>query len=165
MIKAMTTVNWSSILLAAIVAWIFGAVYYGLLGKFWLAAQGKTMESMKLENAGKSALANAAPFILSFVAEILMAWALYGVLTHMGMFAFRAGMIAGALCWLGFVLTTVAVLFAFSASGQGFANSYPQRPPADPAVVARGKALFGVQCAFCHGEDARGGDVGPNLIR
>ena len=114
MIKAMTTVNWSSILLAAIVAWIFGAVYYGLLGKFWLAAQGKTMESMKLENAGKSALANAAPFILSFVAEILMAWALYGVLTHMGMFAFRAGMIAGALCWLGFVLTTVAVNNAFS---------------------------------------------------
>ena len=30
-------------LLAAIVAWIFGAVYDGLLGKFWLAAQGKTI--------------------------------------------------------------------------------------------------------------------------
>ena len=41
--------------------------------------------------------------------------------------------------------------------GGGFANAYPQRPPADPAVVERGKALYGANCAFCHGQDARGG--------
>ena len=35
----------------------------------------------------------------------------------------------------------------------------------DPAVVARGKAIYGVNCALCHGDDARGGDNGPNLIR
>ena len=41
-----------------------------------------------------------------------------------------------------------------------------QRPPADPAVVARGKALFGVTCALCHGADLRGGQLnGPNLLR
>jgi mono/diheme cytochrome c family protein len=49
--------------------------------------------------------------------------------------------------------------------GQVGAGAYPQRPPADPAAVARGKALYNVNCAFCHGEDARGGDGGPNLIR
>ena len=43
--------------------------------------------------------------------------------------------------------------------------AYPPRPPADPAVVARGKEIYAVNCAFCHGEDARGGDVGPNIIR
>jgi cytochrome c oxidase cbb3-type subunit III len=43
--------------------------------------------------------------------------------------------------------------------------AYPERPPADPAVVARGKAIFGVNCAFCHGVDARGGSGGTNLIR
>jgi cytochrome c oxidase cbb3-type subunit III len=43
--------------------------------------------------------------------------------------------------------------------------AYPERPPADPAVVARGKATFGVHCSFCHGSDARGGEGGPNLIR
>ena len=43
---------------------------------------------------------------------------------------------------------------------------YPPRPPADPAAVERGKALYGVNCTFCHGTDARGGDGGgPNLIR
>jgi len=31
--------------------------------------------------------------------------------------------------------------------------------------VARGKALYGVHCNFCHGSDARGGEGGPNLLR
>jgi cytochrome c oxidase cbb3-type subunit III len=45
-------------------------------------------------------------------------------------------------------------------------EAYPSRPPADPAVVARGKTLYSVQCGFCHGSDARGGENnGPNLIR
>lgn len=41
-----------------------------------------------------------------------------------------------------------------------------QRPPGDPAVIARGKALYGVNCVFCHGPDLRGGQLnGPNLLR
>jgi mono/diheme cytochrome c family protein len=44
-------------------------------------------------------------------------------------------------------------------------SAYPQRPPADPAVVQQGKNAFGVRCAFCHGSDARGGEGGPNLLR
>ena len=35
------------IVLAAVAAWIFGAIYYGLLCRTWLAAQGKTMEQVK----------------------------------------------------------------------------------------------------------------------
>jgi len=55
---------------------------------------------------------------------------------------------------------------AAPAGGGGFANAYPQRAPADPAVVERGKAIYGAQCAFCHGQDARGGtEGGPNLLR
>ncbi len=42
--------------------------------------------------------------------------------------------------------------------------SYPTRQ-VDPAKVDRGKVIFGVNCAFCHGNDARGGEGGPNLIR
>jgi len=44
-------------------------------------------------------------------------------------------------------------------------NAYPDRPPDDPAAVARGKALYGVNCQFCHGADIRGGDGGPSLLR
>jgi mono/diheme cytochrome c family protein len=44
-------------------------------------------------------------------------------------------------------------------------NAYPERPPDDPEAVARGKALYGVNCQFCHGPDIRGGDSGPSLLR
>src|SRR5687767_5910093 len=41
-----------------------------------------------------------------------------------------------------------------------------QRPPGDPAVIARGKTLYDATCAFCHGRDMRGGENGgPNLLR
>jgi mono/diheme cytochrome c family protein len=39
------------------------------------------------------------------------------------------------------------------------------RPPGDPAAIARGKQIFSVNCGFCHGSDARGGEGGPNLLR
>jgi cytochrome c oxidase cbb3-type subunit 3 len=40
------------------------------------------------------------------------------------------------------------------------------RPPGDPALIARGKSLYDVNCARCHGADLRGGDLGgPNLLR
>jgi cytochrome c oxidase cbb3-type subunit 3 len=41
-----------------------------------------------------------------------------------------------------------------------------QRPPADPAVIERGRAQFAGLCSACHGADARGGQLGgPNLLR
>jgi cytochrome c oxidase cbb3-type subunit III len=41
-----------------------------------------------------------------------------------------------------------------------------QRALADPAVIARGQALYGSICRACHGVDLRGGDMGgPNLLR
>jgi cytochrome c oxidase cbb3-type subunit III len=44
-------------------------------------------------------------------------------------------------------------------------GAYPPRPAAAPEVVERGKGLYTVNCAFCHGSDARGGEGGPNLLR
>jgi cytochrome c oxidase cbb3-type subunit 3 len=55
--------------------------------------------------------------------------------------------------------------------GQGSRQNQPrfpahQRPPADPAVVARGKAVFSGTCGACHGADGRGGQLGgANLLR
>jgi cytochrome c oxidase cbb3-type subunit 3 len=48
--------------------------------------------------------------------------------------------------------------------GRGFPAQ--QRPLADPAVIARGKTLYEINCRACHGGDLRGGDMaGPNLLR
>ena len=41
-----------------------------------------------------------------------------------------------------------------------------ERPPADPVILARGKAIYEISCRGCHGADLRGGDMGgPNLLR
>ena len=110
----LANVNFLSVLVAAVASWIFGAIYYTTLGKLWLAAQGKTADSCKIENAGKSTAAKVAPFTLSFVGAVIMGVVLYGILVHTGKFTLRAGVISGAFCWLGFVLTTVAVNNAYT---------------------------------------------------
>jgi cytochrome c oxidase cbb3-type subunit 3 len=59
------------------------------------------------------------------------------------------------------------------AAGQGGGRgrgpaTFPaqQRPPGDSALIARGRALYDVNCRSCHGADLRGGDMGgPNLLR
>jgi uncharacterized membrane protein len=103
-----------AIVVAAVAAWIFGAVYYGVLGRKWIEAQGKTIEQCKAESAGKSTAAKAMPFVLSFVAELLMASTLSGIMFHIGIYTVRAGAFSGFMCWLGFVLTTVAVNNAYT---------------------------------------------------
>jgi mono/diheme cytochrome c family protein len=57
-------------------------------------------------------------------------------------------------------------------AGQGAAGggrgggqvAYPARVT-DPVAAERGAALYGSDCAFCHGRDTRGGDGGPSLLR
>lgn len=122
--------NFLAIVVAAAAAWIFGAVYYGALGKTWVAALGTSMEALKAQNAGKSSAAKAAPFIVSFVAELIMAYVMYGLLMHMGMFTVRAGIISGIICWFGFVLTTIATN-----------NAYPGRKAA-LTIIDSGHWLF-----------------------
>lgn len=51
------------------------------------------------------------------------------------------------------------------AQSAGRAPDYPTRPLASKEVLDRGKATYSVSCAFCHGSDAGGGSVGPNLLR
>jgi len=110
---AFMTVNWLSILAAAVAAWLFGGLYYTSLSKYWLAAQGKTLEQCKAEQASKTGLAKAAPFILVFIGEIIIAWALYGILAHMSAFTLRGGVISAVLIWFGFVVTTMTANNAF----------------------------------------------------
>jgi cytochrome c oxidase cbb3-type subunit 3 len=64
----------------------------------------------------------------------------------------------------------IGILIASAANAQGVRHGGfvpgQKRTPEDPAQVARGKALYGVDCRGCHGADLRGGDLGgPNLLR
>src|SRR5262245_66635743 len=99
-------VNLLSILVAAIAAWIFGGIYYTALSGPWMAARGKTPEQCKAEQDAKSALAKGIPFVVVFISEIIIGWALYGILLHMNMFSVRADIISAALYWFGSVRRT-----------------------------------------------------------
>jgi Protein of unknown function (DUF1761) len=104
-------VNYLAIVIAAVVAWLAGAVWYMSLGKFWMAALGITPEKMQEAKNRPGAFL---PFIYAFVAELVMAWVLAGLLGHLGPVTLRSGIISGAFCWLGFVITTTLVNYSFA---------------------------------------------------
>jgi hypothetical protein len=105
--------NYLAIVIAAIVAWVAGAVWYMSLGKIWTAAQGMTPEQV---HANRNRPGAYLPFIYVFVAELVMAWVLAGLMGHLGagQVTLVNGVISGAFCWLGFVITTLVVSISFS---------------------------------------------------
>jgi cytochrome c oxidase cbb3-type subunit 3 len=71
------------------------------------------------------------------------------------------------LRWYPILLLTLAVSLSVGtlvAQEAPFMASFPTRPKADPAALTRGKDLYKINCAYCHGEDARGGDNGGNNL-
>ena len=107
----MPPINYVAILAAAVASWLAGAVWYGVLGKQWLAALGWSEADM-MGPDGKRRMP-VGPMILSFVAALIMAVMLSGLMGHLGPLTVRSGIISGALVWLGFVITTIAVNNAF----------------------------------------------------
>lgn len=68
------------------------------------------------------------------------------------------------------IVVAAVSVWSIAAFGQGRGGvaSFPaqQRDPADPAVVARGRAIYDTECRSCHGPDLRGGEQGgSNLLR
>jgi hypothetical protein len=98
--------NYLAIVIAAVAAWLAGAGWYMALGKPWTAALGTTPEKMTPAGHRPGAFL---PYVYAFIAELLMAWILAGLLGHIGALTVRGGIISAAFCWLGFVMPTMAV--------------------------------------------------------
>ena len=88
--------NYLAIVIAAVAAWLAGAGWYMALGKTWTAALGTTPE--KMAQAGQRPAAFL-PYVYAFIAELLMAWILAGLLGHIGALTVRGGIISAAFCW------------------------------------------------------------------
>jgi hypothetical protein len=103
-----------SILLAAVASFAFGAIWYTALGKQWMAALGKTAADM--QRAGGTI--GSVPW--SFVALLIMAWMLAGLMLHLARggtpMTVRSGLISGFFVWFGFVITTMATNYAFEGA-------------------------------------------------
>ncbi|MCV0394456.1 MAG: DUF1761 domain-containing protein [Rhizobiaceae bacterium] len=99
---AFAGMSYIGILLAAIAAFAFGALWYGGLSKPWLRAARIDPTTVKMSPS---------LFVVSFVAELIMAWVLAGVIGHLGdgQVTIRNGLISGAMVWLGFMATVTTV--------------------------------------------------------
>ncbi len=100
--------NYVAVLVAAVAGWLLGAAWYGVLGKQWMNALGWDEEQIR----GQRKMPLAA-MIISFVALLVMAYLLAGIMAHLGPATIRIGVLSGALVWLGFTITTIAVNNAF----------------------------------------------------
>ena len=108
-------INYLAILIAAVIGWLAGAVWYGLLGKAWVAAQGRTMEEFKAQQAAMiGKFSGQIPFILALLANLVMAWVLAGMVGHLGTVTIRSAVISALFAWLGFIVTTMLVNNAFT---------------------------------------------------
>ncbi|HMK81771.1 MAG TPA: DUF1761 domain-containing protein [Xanthobacteraceae bacterium] len=114
---AFAGINYLAVVIAAVAAWLTGAVYYGVLGKPWVAAHGKTMEAFKAEQGAHKGTIHAwLPFVLTFICELVIAYVLAGVVGHLGVVTIRAAVISGLFVWGGFMLTTMLANNAFSGA-------------------------------------------------
>ena len=106
-------VDWLAILAAAAASWIFGAVWYGALSGPWMRAAGLTPAGLAGPDGRRTA--PIVPLAVSFVAEFVMALILAGVIAHTAKkgVTISAGALVGAICWLGFVITTLATNHAY----------------------------------------------------
>ncbi|MGD2024990.1 MAG: DUF1761 domain-containing protein [Methyloceanibacter sp.] len=103
--------NYLSIVVAALAGFGVGAIWYMVLGTAWLDALGKTEDDIKGSGA-----AQAMPFIIALVADLVMAIMLAGLMGHLGDVSVRGGLISGFFIWVGFVITTMGVNHAFSGA-------------------------------------------------
>ncbi|HZP99942.1 MAG TPA: DUF1761 domain-containing protein [Reyranella sp.] len=101
---AFAGMNYLAIVVAAIAGFAWGAAYYMALSRQWLAAVGR-VEPNK----------SATPFIISFIALLVMGFVLAGSIGHLGPdnVTVKNGIISGAIVWAGFVATTVFVNNAY----------------------------------------------------
>jgi hypothetical protein len=107
--------NYPSIVLAAIAAYVVGAVYYTTLCKAWMKAARLDPATMKK---------SASPFIISFLAELFLALVLYIVLddiTFAGSFSEDFDALSSVtwslIFWAGFIATTVTVNHRYQGFG------------------------------------------------
>jgi len=97
-------INYLAVIVAAIASFGLGFAWYATLGKRWMAALGMSRE--ELLPGGRHPWST---LVLTFIAELVMAWMLAGLLGHLGTIDIRTGLISAISLWVGFVATVMLV--------------------------------------------------------
>lgn len=109
------SINYLSVAIATVAAYLMGAVYYMVLGKAWMKAARLDPAAMTMRYS---------PFVISFVAEFVLALVLYVVLddiTFAGSFSeefdLASSVIWSVIFWAGFIATTFTVNHRYQGLG------------------------------------------------
>ncbi|MCV0425503.1 MAG: DUF1761 domain-containing protein [Roseibium sp.] len=97
-------VNLIAVVAAAVGAFIFGSIWYGVLGKAWMKAASLTEEQTRPDPVTLG---------LTFVCQLVMAFVFAGIIYHAGGTSIRTGVISALMIWVGIVLTTQIINHRF----------------------------------------------------
>ncbi len=98
---------------ASVGGFVFGAAWYGILGKVWMRAANLSKTDTKPA---------ASTMIIGFICQVVMVLTMAGVMWHTASTSIRAGLITAAFIWVGFVVTTMIVNHRFQ--GQKWALTF-----------------------------------------
>lgn len=101
----LASLNWLAILVATVVGFLIGGLWYGpLFGKAWMAALGKTEDDIQ---------PTPAPFVISFVTSAITAIVLAALMPAAGVAGALSGAVFGLAMGIGFIATAMASDAAF----------------------------------------------------
>ena len=102
-------INYLAVLICAIAAMMIGTVWYSVLfGKLWVKEQGISEEELKKGfNPAKT-------YSLTFIAHIVIAYALARLLWYVDAQSIVEGLRLAFLAWLGFTATTMLINALYS---------------------------------------------------
>lgn len=99
-----------AILVAAVIGFFIGGIWYGILGNAWMKAASIDPADM-VDEQGKKKMP-VVPMVLAALANLVLAITLSGLMGHM-VVDVRHGLITAAFVALGFILPTLLVNYSF----------------------------------------------------
>jgi hypothetical protein len=104
-------INWLAVIVAAVVAWLIGAIYYSpfVLGRQWVAAHGYTAERLAAMRAGA-----ARAYGISVLCFLAMAFTIAVLVGYINMNHWVQGVKLGLLLWLGLSIPLHLIAHVYS---------------------------------------------------
>jgi len=104
----MTSIHHFAAIVAGLVQFAFGAVWYSVFSQAWLTGIGKTREQLMADNGNSPS-----PYIIGVVTSIIVAYAIAWLLPKLGAQSVAGGIRTGVTLALTLVATTLALNYGF----------------------------------------------------
>lgn len=104
-----TRVSWIAVVVAAIVYFVIGALWYSLLfGNAWMAGIGKTQAQIMAERPNPTMA-----FVITFFCNLILSSVLAQVIVATGRATAMHGIRVAFIAWAGFIATTIMMHYQF----------------------------------------------------